>query len=208
LTGTASAEVVKYKATLNGQQQTTPVKTTASGSAELEFDTDTKVLKGKVKFQGLTPTGGHIHEAACGADGPVRFDFASLTSPIEIEQELDAEEEAALTAGEYYINFHTDAYPNGEIRGQILRSGSDETCPAKGGGGDDGGGGKDSGAGKGSGDDQSPSDAGASSSSGGASPSQTDDGGCSATGSAPGSGLAVALGFGMAVAAMKRRRKH
>jgi MYXO-CTERM domain-containing protein len=209
LAGTASAEIVKYRATLNGQQEVPPVTTTASGSAEFEFDTETKILSGTITFEGLTPTAGHIHEAACGENGPVRFNLESLTSPIQIEDvTLEADEEAALAAGKYYINIHSEAHAGGEIRGQIYKEGSDEKCPEdKGVGAGDGGGGGGGGGGDGGGTGGGKNDAGASSS-GGAAPASTDDGGCSTTGSAPGSGLAIALGVGLAVATMKRRRKH
>jgi len=108
LAGTASAEIVKYKATLNGQQQVPAVETAAKGEAVIEFDTETKRFSGTLTWEGVTPTAAHIHEGACGENNPdPTFDLSTgeegeeLTSPHEFETILEDSEVALLEAGKY-----------------------------------------------------------------------------------------------------------
>jgi cysteine-rich repeat protein len=129
-----------YVATLDGGQETPPVVTGASGSATLVLNGD-DTLTYNVTTTGLTGTMAHIHLGAAGTPGPIIInlvggpaDWAGTTAP------LTAEQKAQLNAGLLYINVHTAANINGEIRGQIgfaaTASGdgcsadcrSDETC--------------------------------------------------------------------------------
>ncbi len=67
--------------------------------------------------------GAHIHMAGVGVNGPIVFGFATDTwalSGSAVWMGLsDAEADALFNEG-LYVNFHTDAYPAGEIRGQIV----------------------------------------------------------------------------------------
>jgi hypothetical protein len=67
--------------------------------------------------------GAHIHNAPAGANGPIVFGFASgawdLTGSA-LWTDLTQEHVDALFASELYINFHTTAFPGGEVRGQIV----------------------------------------------------------------------------------------
>jgi hypothetical protein len=45
-----------------------------------------------------------------------------LTSPFEASTILTDTQAAELLGGMYYVNIHTNAYPRGEIRGQLLES--------------------------------------------------------------------------------------
>ncbi len=113
---------VVFTATLNGASQATPNPSTATGSATLTFNLDTKIFTIVVTYTGMTATAAHIHKGAAGASGPVVFPFASATSPINFTSEaLTSEEEADLNAGLNYVNVHSDDYPGGEIRGQLLK---------------------------------------------------------------------------------------
>ena len=79
---------------------------------------------------------GHIHVGAVGVSGPVVFPFSNLMSPFSYTSTaLDATQEADLLANHYYVNLHTDAFPAGEIRGQLTT-----TNPSGNGGGGGGGG--------------------------------------------------------------------
>jgi hypothetical protein len=232
LTGTATAAKIKYVATLGGDQQVPPVTTTATGSATFEYDEDTKTLTGEITYSGVTPTLVHIHEEACGKNGaPMGIDFcgdpcdpADLASPLQVPDgtTLDQTEADALAAGKLYVNIHSADHANGEIRGQLFKEGSTDKCPAD---ATDGGtpkGGADAGTSSGGtsggttssssgGTSGSTNDAGtAKSSSGSATPGSTDEkSGCSTTGSgsAPGSGVAIALGVAMTIGAISRGRR-
>lgn len=112
-----------FVATLNGSSEVPANASTATGSATAVFDKTTKVLTITTTFTGITVTNGHIHKAAVGVSGPVLFPFASpFTSPITtVTPALDASQEADLYAHLYYVNLHTNAFPAGEIRGQLIK---------------------------------------------------------------------------------------
>jgi CHRD domain len=44
---------------------------------------------------------------------------AAVSNPIKGEATLTPEQAQQMSAGEWYINVHTQANPNGEIRGQV-----------------------------------------------------------------------------------------
>ena len=123
LASPAMAEVVKYKATLDGSQQSPPVTTKGKGTATLTFDTTKKKLSWNVKYSGLSgpATAAHIHgPAAMGANAAPVIPFkGKLKSPIKGSAELTDAQAADLAAGNYYVNVHTAANKDGEIRGQI-----------------------------------------------------------------------------------------
>lgn len=115
------SSVSNYTATLSGASEETPTGSTATGSATGTYNATTKELVLTITYSGITPVAGHIHKGAAGVSGPVIFPFASITSPVSFSTTLDAAQEADLMAGLYYINFHTAAFPGGEIRGQLLK---------------------------------------------------------------------------------------
>lgn len=78
----------------------------------------------------VTATVAHLHLGAPGVAGGVVAAFDPATSPmtLTIDEGFDgdlaaadtfAEVEAALLAGELYVNVHSEAHPSGEIRGQL-----------------------------------------------------------------------------------------
>ena len=64
---------------------------------------------------------GHVHNGAPCVDGPVAFNLGALTSPIDVNWALTPTDVQNLFDGNLYINLHTNANPNGEIRGQIVQ---------------------------------------------------------------------------------------
>lgn len=115
-------DIVKYQSTINSQNTIPKATSSAQGSAVLEYNKVTKVLTYNITYQGLTPTVGHIHKAEPAWEtGPVIIPFSKVnTSPITGSATLTQEQENLLSFGNLYINLHTVAYPQGEIRGQIL----------------------------------------------------------------------------------------
>jgi hypothetical protein len=75
------------------------------------------------------PTAGHIHLGAAGAAGPVVFPFATpgLIDPMAGEIQWYGTKTAAKRTisslisnpGRYYVNVHTQKFPNGAVRGQL-----------------------------------------------------------------------------------------
>jgi len=95
----------------------------ASGSGELTFDLVSGAVTGSVSVTGMTATAAHIHQQFAAADGPVVVPFEPGTEPDTWQPEADgmltAELVDALLAGQLYLNVHSDAFPDGEIRAQI-----------------------------------------------------------------------------------------
>lgn len=114
---------VTFEATLNGSSEVPANASDATGTATLIFNTTTKIFTITVTHSIAAPTNGHIHRAAAGENGGPVFAFTSFTSPISFTSEaLDATQEADLNAGLYYVNIHTDDFPGGEIRGQLIKN--------------------------------------------------------------------------------------
>jgi cysteine-rich repeat protein len=108
-----------YVATLDGAQETPPVVTGATGSATFVLNGD-DTLTYNVVTTGLTATMAHIHSGASGVPGPIVINLAGgPTMWFGTTAPLTAEQKAQLKAGLLYVNVHTAANVNGEIRGQI-----------------------------------------------------------------------------------------
>ncbi|MER9297023.1 CHRD domain-containing protein [Mesorhizobium sp. M0621] len=125
LASPALADMEKFKATLDGGQQNPPITTKGKGTATLTFDTAKKKLSWNVKYSGLSgpATGAHIHgPAAMGANADPVIPFKKLKSPIRGSETLTDAQAADLEAGKYYVNIHTSANQDGEIRGQIEKA--------------------------------------------------------------------------------------
>ena len=129
----AFAEQKSYMADLTGAAQVPPVDTQATGKADVTVDTDAMTISWNVTYEGLSgdPVAGHFHGPASAtetappvidlsvdaqetADEAIPQDIMTGSSPITAEQMAD------LDAGNYYINIHTEAHPDGEIRGQVM----------------------------------------------------------------------------------------
>ena len=125
----ASAAPVSFQVKLDGAQQVPPVQTTGSGTADLTYDSATHVLTWNVVFDGLSgpATMAHFHgPAAAGANAGVLIWMSEkgkmdpVPSPLKGQATLSDAEAADLTAGNLYINIHTAAHKDGEIRGQVI----------------------------------------------------------------------------------------
>lgn len=113
---------VIFKAVINGASEVPVNASTATGTATLTYNTDTKIFSIVVNYSGVTATNAHIHKAAVGVSGGVAFGFTPITSPINFTSAaLDSTQQADLNAHLYYVNIHSAQYPGGEIRGQLIK---------------------------------------------------------------------------------------
>lgn len=108
---------------LSGASEVPPTTSSASGTVEANLNKQTNELSWTVTYSGLSgpATGAHFHgpamaEVNAGVVVPIT---GSLTSPIRGVASLTAAQTADLMAGKWYVNLHTAANPNGEIRGQL-----------------------------------------------------------------------------------------
>jgi hypothetical protein len=125
--GSASASPISFTVPLTGAEQVPPVETPAKGSAAVTYDPATRVVTWTITYTGLSApaTMAHFHgPAEKGKSGPVVIWLSTKGSPAESpfkgEATLTPEQAQQFTAGEWYINVHTQAHPGGEIRGQVV----------------------------------------------------------------------------------------
>jgi hypothetical protein len=119
--GAAYAETMTMDVELSGAQQVPPIETSASGTAEVTYDTETRKLSWELEYTGLSgdATAAHIHGPADeGENAPPVFPIKEA-SGSEGSEELTEEQAELLMDGKMYINVHTAANPDGEIRGQV-----------------------------------------------------------------------------------------
>ena len=139
----------ELRARLNGAQEvTTPaggVETEADGRGSLEFDRGLTTAEVELSVRGLVDVfGAHIHCGGAGENGPIIVDLGVLLSGAVDDEIVDttidnadiavvdcvpllgfpvnniASLRRAADAGLLYMNVHTGAFQNGEIRGQLL----------------------------------------------------------------------------------------
>src|SRR5215470_12598219 len=113
----------KYKAALDAKSEVPPNASTATGSADIDYDAATKKLSWKVTYSGLSgpATAAHFHgPAEAGKNAGVAIAIPNAgSSPVEGSATLTEAQAADLESGKYYVNIHTAANPGGEIRGQV-----------------------------------------------------------------------------------------
>jgi len=123
----AHAEPILFKVPISGGQEVPPVFAASGGIADISYDPTTRVLTWTVAYTGLSgpATMAHFHgPAQPGKNAPVLIWLAKqglpLESPINGQATLTPDQARQFEAGEWYINIHTQAHPEGEIRGQVL----------------------------------------------------------------------------------------
>jgi hypothetical protein len=139
----SQASVVTLTANLSGLNEVPPVSTPASGTAIVTIDTDTRAWTMNIAFSGLSApvTVAHIHRAPVGVNGPVIVGLDgmplsggrptwNLIAPgstslntggaLNAPFLFPAAELENLLRGNTYVNIHSQAFPGGEIRGNLI----------------------------------------------------------------------------------------
>ena len=118
--GAGSALGADVKVSLSGANEVPPVKTSASGSGTITV-ADDGAVSGSVSATGVAGTAAHIHEGAAGANGPVIVPLTKDgdTYKVPAGAKLTSAQMASYKAGNLYVNVHSAANPNGEIRAQL-----------------------------------------------------------------------------------------
>jgi hypothetical protein len=121
----AVAEMMKMSATLDAAQEVPPNDSAGKGTATVSFDSDSKKLDWTIEYSGLTgeATAAHFHgPAAKGENAGVAVPIEDAKSGASGTATLTDAQAADLVAGRLYINIHTAAHPDGEIRGQVEKA--------------------------------------------------------------------------------------
>ncbi len=109
------------KFTLNGVLEVPPVSTSASGSGTITVRAD-RTVSGSITTSGIAATAAHIHEAAPSSNGPVIIPLTRTADnvwSVPAGAKLSDAQYDAFKAGKLYVNVHSAAHKDGEIRGQI-----------------------------------------------------------------------------------------
>ncbi len=137
LNSSAFAQNTKFNAKLSGQEEVSPTESKATGMAEFTPSGESVSYNvNATNIQGVTA--GHIHSAEKGANGEVvvtLFQFDSAQNQVSENGTITADKlegpmkgktisdlQNAMNNATTYVNIHTQQNPNGEIRGQIMRS--------------------------------------------------------------------------------------
>ena len=131
-TGNPVSDATEFRATVTGDaERPDPVDTEATGTGTFTLNADETQLSYSISILGLSGdvTGAHFHFSADGAAGSGEIVFA-ITDMIvndgnggataEGVWNLSAEDVLNLRLDYIYVNFHTDANPAGEIRGNLV----------------------------------------------------------------------------------------
>jgi hypothetical protein len=122
------SDAQNFAVLLEGGQEVPSTESGALGAARVSLNAEQNQLTVKGSFINLSgpATGAHIHKSPKGANGDVlkalviQGNNLSLTwSKTDSSTPLTAGTVQDLLQGNLYINVHSKAYPNGEIRGQI-----------------------------------------------------------------------------------------
>lgn len=127
-----------FVASLSGAaERPTPVTTSATGSATVTIDDASSTIAFSVTVTGLlSPIMAHIHVGGVNDAGPIALSLLATAPPVGtfsgvlasgtgtaaqiVGGETFATLAAKIRAGTAYINVHTVANQNGELRGQLV----------------------------------------------------------------------------------------
>lgn len=114
-----------FEVVLSGDQEVPPTGSTATGTANVTVVGNRMAIDGRWQGFDIAAPGAHVHGPANpGENAPILFelqyDNASRTfeGTFVLEQD-DQNRMSQFLAGQLYINLHSAAFPDGEIRGQI-----------------------------------------------------------------------------------------
>jgi hypothetical protein len=120
-----------FETELLAENETAEVESDASGTAVAVVRGRELTLSGQFAeltspLMAIEGSPAHVHEAPPDEDGPIVFsidvvaDEDELGGRLSVTLTLTEDELDALEAGDYYVNVHTEDYPAGEIRGQLI----------------------------------------------------------------------------------------
>ncbi len=123
-----SPSVISFDASIDGAQEVPTVNTLASGVAHIVITNSLDEIKYEIQLTDLSGpiTGAHFHEGTAGNNGNVLLDLSGDVNGNRISGNITGSMVTTeiinkFLSGGIYLNIHTDANPNGEIRGQVYR---------------------------------------------------------------------------------------
>jgi hypothetical protein len=120
---TAASTKENYEAHLSGANSVPRNNSNGEGDAKITLDTATRTVSWKITYKGLSGPASmaHFHgPAAPGTNAGVAVPIPVQPNGMEGSAVLTPQQMEDLQAGRYYINIHTQQFPGGEIRGQVM----------------------------------------------------------------------------------------
>ena len=116
---------------MRGANQVPAVATTGSGLATVSYNRQKKTISYTLNWvlgSGATTTLMHFHGSPTGSPevtspvvvGISGFEASNSGFLTGTTRELTESEEADFLAGKWYLNIHSNVYPSGELRGQVI----------------------------------------------------------------------------------------
>lgn len=119
-----SSNTRKATAALAASSVVPATQSAGAGEADVTLDTASDKISWTITYSGLSGavTGAHFHgPAEVGANAGVALPITGdMLSPMKGEATITNEQKAQLLDGKWYVNLHTAANPDGEIRGQVV----------------------------------------------------------------------------------------
>ena len=128
-TEVAATNRIPFVTNLDGGQETPPVETISNGSGMVYLDRAAKKLFWEISYNDLSSpvTAAHFHgPVGPGVAAGVQLKMAptnATTNRIAGEATLTDEQMRQVLGGLWYVNIHTEKFPDGEIRGQVENAG-------------------------------------------------------------------------------------
>ncbi len=129
-TSSLSAQIVEFTATINAAQETPASTSPATGSALLVYDLAANTFELTVTIFNLANpiTASHVHEGAAGLAGPVVTGLGAEAVYVRDGNTVRGTFSGVAHGGTpltllqngAYLNFHSAAFPGGEVRGQLI----------------------------------------------------------------------------------------
>jgi hypothetical protein len=114
-----------FQAHLRGGEVVPAVTTTATGTFTLNLDPGQAAFSYRLQQTVAGATAAALHLASAGEDGDTAIPLR-LGADVSGTAALTADQLTALKAGRLYVSIESGAFPDGELRGQVLRPGERE----------------------------------------------------------------------------------
>ena len=118
----AQAESIGLVAHLLGSTEVPATESDAFAEAQFTYDNASHALQYYVNYDGVAPAKMDLHgPAAANEKAPAVLNIALSQSPVSGTVQLTPEQGQQLLAGKMYLDISSQKYPDGEIRGRIIK---------------------------------------------------------------------------------------
>lgn len=118
------APAVALNAVLTGREVVPAVyDTSATGAATFSLNGERTLLRYTLEHTVESPTAAHLHLGLAGDSGEELLTLPLTPGVLTGTVEVTRAQARALEEGTAYIDVHSEAHPNGEVRAQVVRPG-------------------------------------------------------------------------------------